>query len=250
MQGPVKTGDPAAGVWNAPCPSCGKDNFTLQLRCSDCGAFIRDRIAALNLFSTLWGMLERPSQTVLLIGRSEQKNYTHLIFALCGPLLFALMLFLARIGDTTMPFGYMLLGIVLIGPLLGIAVFVPIAFFQGLLFRLSFGIRLRYRDAGAWLAWSLTPLVWTTVLILPILLGVFGLILFSTNPPPWSFLPLPFWMLSVLCVITLLWSMLLLPLGFRIHGPAYRMILLQQTGVWLLLAAAIGIGAALLHAFA
>jgi hypothetical protein len=202
------------------------------------------------LFSTLWGMIERPSRTVLRIGRSEQKNYTHLLFALCGPLLFAAMLFAARTGDTTMPFGYILLGIVVLGPILGLLLLGSATLMLRLLFRFATGTRLRYREAAAYVAWSMTPLMWMSVLVLPTLLSVFGLILFSTNPAPWQFMPLPFWLLGIPVLLSLLWSVLLLPLGFRIHGPAYRTILVQQTPYWLLLAAAVWAGAEILRAFA
>ena len=77
---------------------------------------MRERVPALDLFATLWGMIETPASTALRIGRSEQKNYTHLLFALTGPIFFALALFAARTGDTTMPFGLLLLGIAVGGP--------------------------------------------------------------------------------------------------------------------------------------
>lgn len=196
----------------------------------------------------MWGMLENPSSTTLRIGRSEQKNYTHLLFALCGPLLFAVMLFAARIGDTSMPFGYMLFGITIFGPLLGLLFLITVASFLRIIIRLSNGVQVPYREAAAWFAWSLTPLIWVSVLVLPVFLGVFGLILFSTNPAPWIMLPLPFWMLSTLAVVALAWSILLLPLGYRVYGPSYRTLILQQAGVWLLLVAFIALGAELLRA--
>jgi hypothetical protein len=207
-------------------------------------------VPALNLFSTLWGMFENPLATSLRIGRSEQKNYTHLLFALCGPLLFALILFAAREGNTSTPFGYMLLGIIVLGPLLGLLFFTLAAFSQTLIFRISFGVHLRYRDIASSIAWSMSPLIWASVLILPIQLGVFGLILFSTNPAPWIVLPLPFWLLGILDVAALVWSMLLFPFGLRMYGPPYRLLLIQQVPMWLLLAAVVAGGSELLRILA
>jgi hypothetical protein len=215
-------------AWKDPCPSCGQENFTLQLRCGSCGAFVRDRVPALNLFSTLWGMMENPSATLLRIGRSEQKNYTHLLFALCGPWFFALILFLARTGNTDVAFGYMLAGIVLLGPLLGLLLFVFATLSQKAFFRLRFGVAVAYRHAAALVAWSFAPVMWVSVVVLPLQLGVFGPILFSTNPAPWDLLPLPFWIFAILNALSFLWSVILLPLGFRVYGPAYRSVLLQQ----------------------
>ena len=141
-----------------------------------------------------------------------------------------------------------LLGIILIAPLIGLLLFVLLSLFQRLLFRIFFGVRLKYREAAAWLAWSLTPLAWISVLVLPILLGVFGLILFSTNPAPWNLLPLPFWMLTGLGVVGIVWSILLMPVGFCIHGPTYRTVLSQQAAIWLLLGGLIVAGAEILRA--
>jgi hypothetical protein len=208
---------------------------------------VRERVPALDLFSTLWGMIEAPAATTLRIGRSEQKNYTHLLFALTGPMLLALMLFVARIGDTTLPFGIVLLGIVFGGPLLGLLLFPLMAWWQHFLLRLAYGIRAGYRMHAAWLAWCLTPIMWTSVLLLPLLLGLFGVILFSTNPAPWDLLPLPFWSLAMLCAMALPWSMLLLPLGPRIHGVSYPRLLAIQLAVWLLPALVVILGASFIR---
>lgn len=206
----------------------------LQPRCDSCGAYVRDRVPALDLFATLWGMLESPGATLLRIGRSEQKNYTHLLFALVGPLLFASVLFASRIGDTTMPFGLALFGVVVGGPLAGLLLLPVAALWLRLLLRLLHGIRLRYRDAASVLAWSLTPMMWASVILLPLMLGVFGILLFSTNPPPWDVLPLPFWALGVLSALSVPWSMILLPLGFRVHGPSYLELFRTLLLFWLL----------------
>jgi hypothetical protein len=229
------------------CPSCGKDNFALQLRCDGCGAYIRDRVPALNLFATLWGMIEAPATTALRIGRSEQKNYTYLIFAATGPLIFAAALFIARIGDTTWPFGYMMAAIVIVGPLFGLLLFPLTALWMSAVLRMSYGLRAGYRASASFLAWSLTPLMWASLLLLPLLLGIFGVILFSTNPAPWDMLPLPFWSLGGICVLAFPWSVLLLPVGFRVYGPDYSGLLLRQLLVWLLPVVAVSATAVLLR---
>lgn len=238
--------DDTRTAWKTLCPSCGQENFVLRLRCESCGAFVRERVPALDLFSTLWGMIEAPTETALRIGRSEQKNYTHLLFALTGPILLALALFAARIGDTTIPFGIVMLGIVVGGPLLGLLVLPLTALWQDVLLRLFLGIRAGYRMNAAWLAWSVTPMMWASVLLLPLLLGIFGLLLFSTNPAPWELLPVPFWSLAALSALTLPWSMCLLPLGIRIHGVALPRLWMLLLAVWLLPAAAVTLGALLI----
>ena len=216
-----------------PCPSCGEANFVLDLRCHACGAYVRERVPALNLFSTLWGMIEAPGATVLRIGRSEQKNYTHLLFALTGPVFLAAALFASRIGDSTLPFAMLLLFLAVFGPLLGLVLFPLSTIWLRFLLRTLAGCRVGYRDAAAWIAWSLSPLMWASVLLLPLQLGLHGMLLFSTNPAPWEALALPFWSLGIPTVPALPWSMLLLPMGFRVYGLRYGRMLGLLLLYWL-----------------
>ncbi|MBR9978463.1 MAG: hypothetical protein KFH87_10270 [Bacteroidetes bacterium] len=238
----------ATGMWTTPCPSCGVSTFVLHIRCRHCGASVRDRIPVLHLFSTLWGAVEAPMQTALRVGRSEKKNYTYLLYALTGPLLLALLFFIARVGYSDVQFAYLLLALAFAGPVLGLVLLSLAALFQRVLFNTVFGIHLTYRLSAAWLAWSVSPLMWISVFILPLQLAIFGSMLFSDNPAPWEIMPFPFWAFAVPALLAFLWSVLLLPLAFRPYGPAYSAILLLQLPIWLLLFAALAGGAFLLRA--
>jgi len=203
------------------CPSCGTENSVLNLRCSACGAFIRDRVPAIDLFSALWGMIERPAATLLRYARSEQKNYVHLLFALTGPLLVAVLLSVLRAGDRDMAFGYVLLSVVLFGPFAGLILFSMVSWLAAAGLRVFLGLRLGYRLAAGYVAYASAPLMWASVIILPLQLGVFGITLFSSNPAAWSLQPVPFWLLAGLDGVALLWTVLLMPLGLRAHGIPY-----------------------------
>lgn len=238
----------AAGMWTIPCLSCGESTFILHIRCRHCGASVRDRIAVLHLFSTLWGVVEAPMQTALRVGRSERKNYTYLLYALTGPVFLAILFFVARVGYSDVQFVYLLVALAFAGPVLGLVLLSLAALLQRVLFSVVFGIRLTYRLSAAWLAWSVSPLMWISVFILPLQVAIFGSLLFSDNPAPWEVMPFPFWAFAVPTLLALLWSMLLLPLAFRPYGPAYGAILLLQLPIWLLLFATLAGGAFVLRA--
>lgn len=232
------------------CPSCGAENSVLDLRCRECGAFIRDRVPALDLFSALWGMIERPAHTLLRYARSEQKNYVHLLFALTGPLLVASLLAALQVGDRGVPFGYVLLAVAVFGPFIGLLFFVPLSWFAGQALRVAYGLRLGYRLVAGYIAYSSAPLMWASVIVLPLQLGIFGLRLFSDNPAAWTLQPLPFWLLAALDAVALLWTLLLLPVGLRVHGVPYGRAMLFPLLVFLpLLAALAAAGRALLPLF-
>lgn len=236
------------GTNNLICPSCGTENSVLALRCHDCGAFIRDRVPSLNLFSVLWGMIESPYATFLLIARSEQKNYVHLLFALQGPLLLAAALTAARAGDLNLSFGILLVFVGIGGPLLGLVLFPVGTLLMRLFLRRVSRIELQYRDLAAFIAFGLSPLMWASVIVLPLQLGLFGLTLFSTNPPGWLVQPVPFWMLASLDVVALLWSVLLLPRSLTVYGMSYGRAILIYVPIWLFLVGCAAGLAMLLHA--
>ncbi|PLX23173.1 MAG: hypothetical protein C0600_15415 [Ignavibacteria bacterium] len=230
------------------CPSCGAESSVLDLRCGSCGAYIRDRVPALNLFSTLWGIIESPETTFLRIARSEQKNYTFLLFALTGPVLVALVLAAARVGDTDTPFSYVLLACVAAGPVFGLLAFVAATAALRSVFRVSTGARLRFRQTGAYAAFGISPLLWTSVIVLPLQLGIFGVLLFSTNPPAWQTQPLPYWSFVGIDLLALLWSMVLLPRPFMLHGLSYGTAFTRTLVFWTVLAAFVLAGVFLFHA--
>lgn len=199
------------------CPSCGAENQPLVLRCAHCGAFVRDRVPVVDLFSTLWRLVDAPDAAFLRVARSERKNYTHILFALTGPFLLAAVFVLAAAGDGDRGFGALFVALLSAGPVLGVL-------YGALLTLLARALlpALTYKQRAAQLAWALVPLAWAGVLVLPMQLGVLGLTMFSRNPAAWHTQPLPFWLLLGVDVACLVWSGALLARAFRPYGVAVR----------------------------
>ncbi len=224
------------------CPSCGAENQPLVLRCAHCGAFVRDRVPVVDLFSTLWRLVDAPDAAFLRVARSERKNYTHILFALTGPLLLATVFALAAAGDRGRGFGALFLALLSAGPALGVL--------YGVLLTLSARAllpALTYKQRAAQLAWALVPLAWAGVLVLPMQLGVLGLTMFSRNPAAWHMQPLPFWLLLGVDAACLVWSGALVARAFRPYAVSARvrialpflaitLLVVMVAGVWMALA--------------
>lgn len=180
-------------------------------------------------------MIESPAAAYLRITRSEQKNYIHLLFALVGPLLLAAVFAASLAGDLSLPFGILLLLIGAAGPLVGLLLLPSGALLQQIILRRILQKTLRYRDVAAFIAYGLSPLMWASVIVLPLQLGLFGLTLFSVNPPAWQVQPLPFWMLASLDAVALIWSAVLLPRSLAAYGIPYGRAMMLSIPFWLYL---------------
>jgi len=77
--------------------------------------------------------------------------------------------------------------------------------------------------------------MWASVIVLPLQLGLFGLTLFSVNPPAWQVQPLPFWMLASLDAVALIWSAVLLPRSLAAYGIPYGRAMMLYMPFWLYL---------------
>ena len=208
---------PRGGV-TIRCPVCGSVTDGLPSTCGACGAFVQDRVPALNLFETLLGLIERPGATFLRIARSEQKNYVYTLFAGIGPLLLAAAFALARAGDKHLHFGIILVLLIGGGPLLGLLFFSPAAWLIGAANRIVWKVRLPFRATAAAVAYGMFPLLFGAFVVLPVQVALFGPYLFSLNPAPWLLKPTPFWTLAGVDALFLVWSLLLLPRGFAPYG--------------------------------
>ena len=66
------------------CRVCGTENDDLAVVCRSCKSFVQGKVDTLNLFETMWGLLEAPSRTFKKIAIARTKNYILPLSALCG----------------------------------------------------------------------------------------------------------------------------------------------------------------------
>ncbi len=200
------------------CPVCGRDNDGLAVKCSACGAFIQDRVPALDFFDTLYGLIEDPSRTLSRIARSEQKNYVYTLFALLGPFFAASTLVLLRAGDGALDAGELFAVLYLAGFPAGILFGITATALLKPLLSAFAGRRLRYRSVAALTAWSLAPFSVAYAILISAQFAIFGRAFFSWETPPAELKPAAFWILTGLQALAASWSVMLLSRSFRMQG--------------------------------
>jgi len=193
------------------CPVCGAENESLAITCRSCKAFLQAKVDNLDLFATIWGLIESPGPTMRRIVLSSHKNYVLLLSALEG--IGALMIFarwrdLGRGTELGSIFGLS----TILGIVGGIVMNYLLASFLLQVSRIIGG-RGSLRNIRAVLAFSGLPLAFWVVVFLPIEFGIFGKYLFEGNPSPAVLQPVPYYVLLTLETGLALWGLFLLATG-------------------------------------
>jgi len=194
------------------CPVCQTDNPNLQLTCSRCGGYIQDRIASLDLFKTLWMLIESPSEAMKRIILAEQKNYIFLLQILLGCAYVSFIFWVANLGLEIENLQMILVLIIALGPVAGIVVVMVLSLFGTLLLR-SLKVQVAYRDMRAIVSYAGFPIIISFVIIFPVEVGLFGMYLFTSDPSPYSFAPVIYTTILGLDALFILWSVYLLGVG-------------------------------------
>jgi hypothetical protein len=197
------------------CSVCRTENDKYALICEKCGGFLQNRVPNLDLFLTLWRIIENPREAFRLIMLSEHKNYALFLYALCG-IDFAFSGFwYFKIGNR---FDNMLLLIIwalLIGVLLGIALCPIISSFHWRLSKLLGG-KATFRTSLGITSFTTTPITLSLLLLLPIEIMTFGMYLFTFNPHPITINPASYIILIGLNIVLILWTFILLIIGTNV----------------------------------
>ncbi len=200
------------------CTVCLTDNDPFETICLRCGGFLQNRIPNLNLFETLWGILESPAKTFRKITLAEHKNFSLFLFSLFGVSVSFTAFWYYQLGNRFSSLPELLIYAFAMG-LVGGGVVPP---FITLLYHAVgrlFGRNATYRTGYSILAYSTTPVVLSLVFILPIELMTFGMFLFTANPHPFVIKPTSYVVLVVFDVLVALWAIWLVVRGTKI---AYR----------------------------
>ncbi len=181
----------------------------MRTTCGGCGSFLQSKVEALNLFQTLWGLLESPQRTMKRIVLARHKNYTLLLSALFG---IGLVLDVAWYKSLADRFGDLmtLVGTALIaGPIVGIASVIVLSFLLQQATKL-FGGRATLRSLFAATAYALFPFVAVLVFLVPLEIAIFGMDFFGANPPPMLIKPVEYAALLIMKAIAAMYALFLL----------------------------------------
>lgn len=194
------------------CSVCGQENDDLRTLCSSCRSYIQGRADALNLFETIWGVIESPRETFRRIVLAKHKNYGLLLSSLAGITLVFYFAWYKNVVDRLQSILPVIGAAFLLGPLAGIAFVLGLAYIIRI-FSKWLGGTPNLRNLFAAMAYGTVPLAFSLVFLIPIELAVFGSDFFGTNPPPMTIRPLEYTVLLVLKTLSGIWMMFLLIRG-------------------------------------
>jgi len=197
------------------CPICGASNEDYSFRCTRCHSYLQNRVPNIDLFSTLWGLIEHPNASFHTIAVAEHKNYSILLFSLLGIILtFSTFAFL-RLGNSFDNLINLLSVIILRGIITGIALSIILSLLHALLAKFSIR-RTTLRNALALLAFAFAPYCLISLILMPIKLQAFGMYYFTSNPPPAILNPLLYYILQFFDGASFGWSFYLAIIGSKI----------------------------------
>ena len=194
------------------CPVCQHPNDDFAIKCSSCSSYLQERVPTLDLFSMMWRIVESPKDSLKKIILAEHKNFVLFISIFLGiAVVFALM-WVHKSGDNYDN----LLPLLLTGSLAGIAVGIPLLIILSSVFHLVAKV---FRGKGGWketyavTGWSLIPIVFSVVFLLPLELATMGLYFFSSGLSGYDLKPTVFLILTGLDGICAVWTIILISLG-------------------------------------
>jgi len=196
------------------CPVCQTQNHHLAVKCKSCGGYIQTKIENLDLFTTAWNVLERPSHAFHTIAVAQHKNYSVIIPAISGVAITFFYFWIVKAGEATNSLINFLAAGLAVSPFVGIATSLIIALLLKLTV-IATGRHVSFRNAFSVIAYTQIPLVISVILVFPLELMTFGLFFFTTNPSPYQLKPIPYMLLIGLDGLFTFWSFLLVWFGIR-----------------------------------
>ncbi len=196
------------------CPVCSTDNHHLAIICKKCGAYLQNKIETLDLFTTAWRVLERPSKTFHTISVSRHKNYSIFLSLVAGIGFTFFIFWLINAGELTNSLLRFLGTGLLIGPPLGLLTVVIFSIVCVIIARIM-RMKMQFKNCYAVTAYALIPMVFSVVLVLPLEIMTFGVYFFSKNPSPYLLKPTTYVLLLILDGIFAIWTVILIEIGIK-----------------------------------
>lgn len=196
------------------CPVCGERNHHLATVCRRCGGFVQARVENLDLFATIWKVIERPRAAFHAIAIARYKNYATILAAVAGVGLVFAFFWAVKAGDSAGSAFNLVAGGLAAGPPAGVLLVLAASLLGWGALR-SAGRPLRFRDLYAVLSYALVPVALSVVFVLPLEIFTFGRYFFSLNPPPWILKPVSYYLFLAIGWIVAAWTFGLVAAGFR-----------------------------------
>lgn len=196
------------------CQICKIENNHLASICFKCGGFLQAKVDNINLFETLWKLIEHPSKAFKNIAMSKHKNYIVLLSFLSGISLSFLLLRYWKIYDYLETTKTLFIAGVGGGILVGVVSITIISFF---IFNLTkfFKVRTLFRNVWSAVSFSFVPLIYSLIFLMPVKLLTFGINYFTTEHSLVSLNQSVYYILLTLDYLMLLWVAALLTVAVK-----------------------------------
>jgi len=196
------------------CPVCHTENSHLATTCKECRSFVQTKIDTLDLFATVWLLLESPRKAFHRISIARHKNYVIFLSFIHGIAILFFVMWLVRIGDMDVSLPQILGAGFVLGPVLGLIMLLLFAAVQKFIAK-TLRLTTRFMNAVAIISYAMIPIALSVIFILPVEILTFGKLFFSTNPSPYLLKPTSYVALLMLDGTTILWSFVLYIYGVR-----------------------------------
>ncbi len=191
------------------CTVCGTHNEEFAVICVSCKSFLQMKVDNLNLFETLWGLMETPRAAFRRIALARHKNYVMLLSSLLGMAIVYSVIWFKSLGARVPDFALLVGAGLVLGPFAGVLFTFLFSLIVLVVGRLLGGSG-SYRNVRAATVYASVPIVYSLVLVFPIEIAVFGPYFFSDNPPPLVINPVAYIVLLGFDVAAIVWSLVLL----------------------------------------
>lgn len=190
------------------CKNCGSENPFYALICSKCKAYLRTRIPNIDLWFTIWKIIESPVEAIKNIIYAEHKNFT-IFLLIFSAIKIAINSFIINnaIKLKNIQNGN-IFNVILFTSVFIIITFIVAVFFIYLINNL-FHIKNRIKDNFSIYTYSFIPIIFALIILTPVEYALFGHYWFTFNPSPFIIKTMESYILIVIEAIFLLWSLIL-----------------------------------------
>lgn len=192
------------------CPKCGCEQSRFNFECDKCGFFLRDKVANIDLGSTLSGLIDEPGETFDKIIYAENKNFSSffLVFAMIKLYFLAVFFsfhFFSYYGEK------MITSYIQFLVLIAFALSLPYILLKTTNIS-SAGVR--WRDITSGLSYALAPIAISAAILIFFEIIIYGEFLFSHSPSPLEFKQMFGVIFVILETAFIVWTLILSSIFF------------------------------------
>ena len=198
------------------CSNCGKENALFEKNCSNCKHYLRTTIVNIDLWQTVWQLIESPTTGLKNIIWAEHKNFiVFLLLALACKLYLASVTIQSAISRYFYQTEHIIYNALICS---GIYIVTVIILSKLLSMVLARKTKTRFKDNLSIIIYSTIPLVFGAIFLIPVEYGIFGKQWFDYNPSPFIIKESLAYILLFLEVLMFIWSVFILYLAIRLQS--------------------------------